>query len=66
MEGISCPHCFDTQTEEQRIRAAERQKQVEISKALGRKHIGATVLEREQWREMNLEEREEANRKKGE
>lgn len=63
-EGISCPHCYDTLSEEQRVRAAERQKQVEISKALGRKHIGATELERQEWREMKLKEREEANRKR--
>lgn len=63
VEGTSCPHCFDTFTEDQRIRAAERQKQVEISKALGRKHIGATLLEREQWRDMKLKERAELNKK---
>ena len=64
VEGTSCPHCFDTLTEEQRTRAAERQRQVEISKALGRKHIGATQLERKEWREMKLQERAERNRRK--
>lgn len=62
VEGTSCPHCFDTLTEDQRTRAAERQKQVEISKALGRKHIGATQLEREEWREVKLAERKRSHR----
>lgn len=57
VEGASCPHCFDTLTDDQRRRAAERQRQVEISKALGRKHIGATELERQAWREQKLAER---------
>lgn len=59
IEGESCPYCFDTLTEEQRHRAAERQKQVEISRALGRQHIGATELERQEWREMKLKARAE-------
>ncbi len=63
VEGTSCPHCYDTLTEDQRTRAAERQKQVEISKALGRKHIGATLLEREQWRDMKLRKRAEQGKK---
>ncbi|WP_345785654.1 rhodanese-related sulfurtransferase [Pelagicoccus sp. SDUM812003] len=66
VEGTSCPHCFDTLSEEQRVRAAERQKQVEISKALGRKHIGATQLEREAWRELKLAERKRSNEKRAE
>lgn len=61
VEGVSCPHCFDTLSEEQRDRAAERQKQVEISKALGRKHIGATELERQEWRNVKLQQRAERN-----
>ncbi len=65
VEGTSCPYCFDTLTDDQRTRAAERQKQVEISRALGRKHIGATELERQEWRNLKLKERGEANRKGG-
>jgi UPF0176 protein len=39
-EGVSCPHCHDTQPAETRRRAAERQKQVELAKQRNEKHIG--------------------------
>jgi UPF0176 protein len=54
-EGISCPHCHDSLSEEQRERAAQRQKQVEISQKLDRKHIGMTEVERLAWRDKKLE-----------
>ena len=38
--GVSCPHCFDTLTDEKRARAAERQKQTEIALKRGLHHIG--------------------------
>ncbi|MDI6027280.1 rhodanese-related sulfurtransferase [Corticibacterium sp. UT-5YL-CI-8] len=39
--GISCPHCFDARTDEDRARYAERQRQVELAEARGTKpHIG--------------------------
>jgi UPF0176 protein len=40
IEDISCPHCFDKQTEENRARAAERAKQMELAKQRGYVHIG--------------------------
>jgi UPF0176 protein len=39
-EGICCPACHDTVTDEQRARFAERQKQVELAKKRGEAHIG--------------------------
>ena len=41
--GISCPHCFETTSEEQRRGFAERQKQVELAKLRGEAHIGSDV-----------------------
>jgi len=40
VKGISCPHCFDTQSEEKRARFAERQKQTELARSRGELHIG--------------------------
>lgn len=40
IEGVSCPHCFDTQTVNDRARFAERQKQTELAKQRNLKHIG--------------------------
>lgn len=39
--GISCPHCIDKVTDEQRERFAERQKQMELAKQRGEEHIGS-------------------------
>lgn len=39
-KGVSCPHCIHQQSDAQRERFAERQRQVELSKARGEQHIG--------------------------
>jgi len=40
IKGISCPHCHDMLTDEQRERFAQRQIQVELAKQRGEVHIG--------------------------
>jgi UPF0176 protein len=40
-DGISCPHCHDRRTNEQREGYAERQRQAELARARGQAHIGA-------------------------
>ena len=62
VEGVSCPYCYESLSDEQRERAAQRQKQVEISKKLSRKHIGMTLEERAAWREEKLEAKRKADR----
>ncbi|MGX9143604.1 oxygen-dependent tRNA uridine(34) hydroxylase TrhO [Mesorhizobium sp. 128a] len=39
--GVSCPHCFEARSDEDRTRYAERQRQVELAQAQGRGHIGS-------------------------
>jgi len=46
IEGVSCPHCFSTQSEEKRLRFAERQKQTELALKRGRVHIGEAQKKR--------------------
>ncbi len=46
VEGVSCPHCFGTQSEEKRLRFAERQKQTELALKRGRVHIGEAQKKR--------------------
>ncbi|WP_156823486.1 oxygen-dependent tRNA uridine(34) hydroxylase TrhO [Woodsholea maritima] len=41
--GVSCPLCYDEQSEEQRQRYAERQKQMQLAKQRGKAHIGAKM-----------------------
>lgn len=40
IKGVSCPHCHDALSDEQKKNFAERQKQVELSAARGEAHIG--------------------------
>ena len=40
-KGVSCPHCIDQQTADQRQRFMERQKQVDLAKQRGETHIGS-------------------------
>jgi UPF0176 protein len=39
VQGLSCPHCHDKITDEQKASFSERQKQVELAKARGECHI---------------------------
>ena len=39
IKGLSCPHCHDKTTDEQKAAFAERQRQVELAKQRGDKHI---------------------------
>ncbi|GLX81976.1 oxygen-dependent tRNA uridine(34) hydroxylase TrhO [Thalassotalea eurytherma] len=44
-KGVSCHHCFDKVTDEQRARYAEREKQMELAKARGESHIGSEAAQ---------------------
>ncbi|MEZ5680211.1 MAG: rhodanese-related sulfurtransferase [Erythrobacter sp.] len=43
VEGVSCPHCIDSRTDEQRARYAERQRQEELAARRGEEHVGARI-----------------------
>lgn len=57
--GVSCPHCFDKSSPEQKARFKEREKQINLAKARGEEHIGGDA---EQYllarREMKKKQRE--------
>jgi len=44
-EGISCPHCYEKVSAEQKQRFVEREKQILLAKQRGEEHIGGTVSE---------------------
>ena len=54
--GISCPHCHDKMSAEQKKRFAERQHQVELAKARGHDHVAA---DQQALREEKRRQREE-------
>jgi UPF0176 protein len=41
VKGVSCPHCIDRQSDAQRERFAERQRQVDLARQRGEQHIGS-------------------------
>jgi len=47
MEGVACSRCYDHQSEEQRSRFSERQKQVSLAKERSELHIGAEAPKRQ-------------------
>ena len=59
-EGISCLHCHNSVTEQQRERFAQRQKQVKLAKARGEKHIGSAAQEDTERRRAEKKARKQA------
>ncbi len=47
-KGVCCPRCYDSLTEDQKKRFAERQKQIELASARGDVHVGASPPARQQ------------------
>ena len=43
--GVSCPHCYDSVTEERRQRFIERERQVQLARQRGEAHIGVEARE---------------------
>ena len=41
IRGVSCSHCFNDKTEEQKRRYADRQMQIDLAKSRNQKHIGS-------------------------
>ena len=41
IRGVSCSHCFDNKTEEQKRRYSDRQIQIDLAKSRNQKHIGS-------------------------
>ncbi|SMF07936.1 UPF0176 protein [Alteromonadaceae bacterium Bs31] len=48
VEGVTCPNCYESLTEEQRARFTERQKQIQLAKQRGQEHLGALPPKRQQ------------------
>ncbi len=63
--GISCPHCYDKVTEQQRQRFQEREKQVQMAKQRGEEHIGSATREAGlQRRALKYQHKEQQRQKK--
>ena len=66
--GISCPHCFDKSTPEQKARFKEREKQMMLAADRGEAHIGAdtalTIAEHRALKQQLRENQRQASLKK--
>lgn len=59
VQGVSCHRCYDKQTDKQRARFAEREKQVQLAKQRGEEHIGLDAsLAIKKRKEIKQKERE--------
>lgn len=45
IKGVCCPRCFDDTPEEKKVRSAERQKQIDLARSRGEKHIAIDMKE---------------------
>ena len=64
IKGVSCHHCYDLKTDEQRSRFMQREKQVQLAKARGEEHIGSDVVAISQQRREAKYKKRQANNKK--
>lgn len=47
-EGVTCPHCYGTKTDEQLAKFRERQRQIVLARQRNRPHVGARYIPRYQ------------------
>jgi UPF0176 protein len=62
-QGISCPHCYDKHDQGQMRRYAERERQVQLAKARGERHIGESMAQTIERRRQEKLEAKEVQRK---
>lgn len=62
VKGVSCPHCYNATSEEQRQRFAEREKQIELAKDRGEVHIGGDATQVTEQRKLHKRAFKESQR----
>lgn len=62
-KGISCPHCYDKITSEQKVRFMEREKQVKLARQRGEEHIGSEVKEQTEAKRKAKKRKKEIQKK---
>ncbi|WP_151702454.1 rhodanese-related sulfurtransferase [Nitrincola alkalilacustris] len=63
VQGISCPHCHDKLTPEQRQRFASRELQIQLARERGEAHIGTEAVEQAKQRKAKKQAKREHQRK---
>ncbi|WP_116473448.1 oxygen-dependent tRNA uridine(34) hydroxylase TrhO [Zobellella maritima] len=62
--GVSCHHCHDQQTPEQRRRYAEREHQLQLARTRGEVHIGSDAVKMAEQRRAEKQARKQAQQQK--
>ena len=63
IQGVSCHHCYNKKTDEQRKRFMQRDKQVRLARSRGEEHIGSDVTKiSQQRRELKYKKRQANNK----
>lgn len=62
--GVSCPHCIDRYTEEERERFRERERQVQLARARGEVHVGSAAKNYQEQHKVEKQAFKEAQRRK--
>ena len=60
--GVSCPHCHDNMSHQQRERFAERQKQIDLAKQRNETHIAADISDAKAAKRMEKEAQRKRSR----
>ncbi|MGY5450215.1 oxygen-dependent tRNA uridine(34) hydroxylase TrhO [Agarivorans sp. MS3-6] len=63
-KGVSCPHCCDALTSEQKTRFREREKQVQLAKQRGEQHVGMEAAKHSEQRRQQKQQLRQAQRGK--
>jgi UPF0176 protein len=64
VKGVSCHHCFDKATEQQRARFSEREKQSQLASERGFSHVGDEAKELAKLNKLKKQQAKEQARKK--
>jgi len=62
VKGVSCPHCIDRKTDEDRKRFRERQRQIQLAKERGEDHLGMNARDAQKQRGQLKQEARQAQR----
>lgn len=62
-KGVSCPHCFDKTTADQKQRYAERERQMQLARQRGEAHIGIETAEAVEKHRQEKQQRRERDRR---
>ncbi|GDY24831.1 UPF0176 protein [Agarivorans sp. Toyoura001] len=61
-QGVSCPHCYDSLSDEQKSRFREREKQVQLAKQRGEQHVGMEAAQHSEQRRQQKQKLREDQR----